>query len=120
MKNTGIPKSLIDPSFGIRIKNARVTRKMSIKELSDRSKIPVSEIVRIEEGKESIDSAEKVVSLSKVLRIPKEELIMIATKRTYNELKHKIGKVSLIKATAAALGMREEELWLLFEKEHKR
>ena len=110
--NTEFPKSLIDPAFGIRIKDARVTKKMSIKELSDRSKIPVSELVRIEDGKESVDSAKKVLSLSEVLGISKEELIVLATKRTYNELSHKIGKVSLIKVTAAALGMREEELWM--------
>lgn len=111
MKNTGIQRSLIDPSFGTRIKEARIAKKMSIKELADRSKIPISELVRIEEGKESVNSAEKVVSLSKVLRIPKDELIVLATKRTYDELTQKTGKSSFIKATAIALNMREEELW---------
>ena len=110
--NTSIPRSLINPDFGVRIKEARIAKKMSIKELSDRSKIPVSELVRLENGKESIDSAKKVISLSKVLRISKEELIMLATKRTYNELRHKAGKDGLIKATAVALGMREEDLWM--------
>lgn len=112
MKNTEIQRSLIDPSFGTRIKEARIAKKMSIKELANRSKIPISDMVRIEEGRQSVSSAKQVLSLSKVLRIPKDELIVLATKRTYDELNNKTGKSSFIKAAASALNMREEDLWV--------
>ena len=113
MKSIEKTKSLIDPSFGIRIKEARIAKRMSITQLADRAKIPISDMVRIEEGRQSVCSAKQVLSLSKVLGIPKDELIVLATKRTYNELNHKSGKSSFIKAAASALNMREEDLWIL-------
>ena len=110
MKN--IEKTRINPVFGIRIKEARIAKKMSMNQLAERAKIPVSDLVRIEEGKQSVCSAKQVLSLSKVLRILKDELIVLATKRTYDELNCKSGKNSFIKAAASALNMREEDLWV--------
>ncbi len=76
----------INPEFGLKIKEARQGKHMSVRTLADKAGIPVSKLMRIEHGQEHIESARLLVKLSKILDVPKEELIILATKRTYDEI----------------------------------
>ena len=76
----------VNPEFGAKIKEARLVKQIPVVTLADILGIPVGMLMRIENGKEHLGSARVLVQLSEILDIPKEDLIILATKRTYDEL----------------------------------
>ena len=118
----------VDPEFGARISDARIERGYSLGRLADAVGISVTDLMDIEQGKKPIDSAHILRMLAEELHISKDELLKLATKRTYEEMyedyklyKEEIDKIlgdesdedsdDFFFQVAMIAHMSEEELW---------
>lgn len=78
--------------FGLSIKNARLTKDLSLRDLSELTGLDHSYISRLEKG-DSMPSHDTIIKLSQALAIPENELMILAGYIPNEELTERISKI---------------------------